>query len=673
MLKSAWFCLFLMQLSVLAGQQSHNDTLLHKDMDQVVVTAQFSPTDARETVNSVRLINRKTIEQKSASNLQELLQMEANIRISQDPLLGSEISINGLKGENVKILIDGVPVVGRLNGNIDAGQIPLHAIQKIEIIEGAQSLLYGSEAAAGVINIITRKSQVNGFESEAQLHYDAPGFRNINLRSGLHHKNWVFQGTGFLQQFVPVQSKDSSRDQVWNPKAQHGFRALARFNPDDRTDIRISGNWMREKVDNLGEIKRPVFKPYAFDDYFFTNRRDLSFQADRTTQKGLYLQSVISYNQFQRIKNSYRYDFEKSLNELIPGMQDTSRADGWLARFTVASNQNTSSIQYLVGFENYLESATGTRLADTVMEHSNDKLHTNDLGIFASGKYKIYEKLTLQAGARYNWNMRYGSALTPSAWLLWEPREKLQVKASVAQGFRSPSLKELYFNFVDINHFVTGNARLTPERSLNIRSEIVIHSLKAGDMLFALNLTGFYNNIDDRIILSALGPVHYEYQNVDTWRTAGGSLRVKWSLNDWLTLQTECVRTGFDQPENVQELRTGNYLWSTDVANDMTVTLISNVLNFNIWHKYTGRTPYFYNDNGTTKQGVAESWNMLNAGCTYQIPKAGIRLNAGVKNILNVQNFQFNNDNGIHIEASSQQSVHWGRTFFIGCSYVFKK
>jgi hypothetical protein len=141
MLKSAWFCLFLMQLSVLAGQQSHNDTLLHKDMDQVVVTAQFSPTDARETVNSVRLINRKTIEQKGASNLQELLQMEANIRISQDPLLGSEISINGLKGENVKILIDGVPVVGRLNGNIDAGQIPLHAIQKLKLLR-AHNLYY---------------------------------------------------------------------------------------------------------------------------------------------------------------------------------------------------------------------------------------------------------------------------------------------------------------------------------------------------------------------------------------------------------------------------------------------------------------------------------------------------------------------------------------------------
>jgi outer membrane receptor protein involved in Fe transport len=70
---------------------------------------------------------------------------------------------------------------------------------------------------------------------------------------------------------------------------------------------------------------------------------------------------------------------------------------------------------------------------------------------------------------------------------------------------------------------------------------------------------------------------------------------------------------------------------------------------------------------------VADSWNMLNAGFTYHIPKLGLRLNGGAKNLLNVRNFQFANDNGIHIEASSQQFVHWGRTFFIGCSYQFRR
>ena len=109
--------LFIGSISTLCAQQQR-DTIMEDKIDQVVITAQFTPTDTRETVNSVRVINRKTIEQRSVVNLQELLQTEPNIRITQDAILGSDVSVNGLKGENLKILIDGVPIVGRLNVNI---------------------------------------------------------------------------------------------------------------------------------------------------------------------------------------------------------------------------------------------------------------------------------------------------------------------------------------------------------------------------------------------------------------------------------------------------------------------------------------------------------------------------------------------------------------------------
>jgi outer membrane receptor for ferrienterochelin and colicins len=128
-------------------------------LDQVVVTGQFTPTDTRSTVNTVKVIGRQQIENRGAANIGELLQAEANIRINQDAILGGVISINGLQGENVKVLIDGVPVVGRLNSNVDLNQISLSNIQRIEIVEGAQSVIYGSDASAGVINLITKKSQ----------------------------------------------------------------------------------------------------------------------------------------------------------------------------------------------------------------------------------------------------------------------------------------------------------------------------------------------------------------------------------------------------------------------------------------------------------------------------------------------------------------------------------
>ncbi len=110
-----------------------------------------------------------------------------------------------MKGENLKILIDGVPIVGRLNGNIDAGQIPLNTIQKIEIIEGAQSLIYGSEASGGDINIITRKSQLAALETELNTQYEKiMGSEVFAARVGISKKKWLFQLNGNVTQLVPV-------------------------------------------------------------------------------------------------------------------------------------------------------------------------------------------------------------------------------------------------------------------------------------------------------------------------------------------------------------------------------------------------------------------------------------------------------------------------------------
>ncbi|MEO0008823.1 MAG: hypothetical protein RJA20_3019, partial [Bacteroidota bacterium] len=156
-----FLCILATVTTWCASAQSSRDSLPDNQLGQVVVTAQFAPTDARQSVSSVRVLSRQTIERRAVTSLGELLQAEPNIRITQDPVLGSAVSLNGLRGENLKILIDGVPVTGRLNGSIDAGQLPMNAVQQVEIIEGAQSLLYGSEASAGVINLVTRKSQLN--------------------------------------------------------------------------------------------------------------------------------------------------------------------------------------------------------------------------------------------------------------------------------------------------------------------------------------------------------------------------------------------------------------------------------------------------------------------------------------------------------------------------------
>jgi len=661
---------FLFSSMYLIAQMQPDTTTWNKNLDQVVITAQFTPTDTRETVNSVRVLNRKIIEQRSVVNLQELLQTEANIRLSQDPILGSDISVNGLKGENLKILIDGVPVVGRLNGSIDAGQIPLSSIQKIEIIEGAQSLLYGSEASGGVINLITRKSQTSDIDTEVNAQYETNGFRTLTARAGYTSKKITLQATGNIQNFIPALDTSQTRDQVWNPKRQRSVRAMLRYQPSERTDIRISGNILSEQVDNLGEKRRPVFKPYAFDDYYFTDRYDLNVHGERWTKSKNLIQATLGWNVFSRIKNSYRFDFDNENKTLLDGMQDTSSAKGYLSRFTFASDRKERKWNYLLGLENYYETATGTRLLDTTSVEPG-KAYTNDLGIFASGKIKLSPELTIQSGTRWTYNMRYGTAVTPSTWLFWQPKLPLQVRFSWAYGFRSPSVKELFFSFIDINHFVIGNAELQPEKSLNLRGEITWKKLHIHKTELSLTTTGFYNKVNDRIILTALGPVHYEYRNVESWKTAGGSIRINANIGDWLRFQSDVIVTGFYNSNT--DITNTKYLWSPDWANDLTLSLFDNKISWNIWHKRTGKTPFFYNQEGKTEQGTTDSWNMLNTGLSTHFMNKKIRVNAGIKNIFDVRQLQANNNNGIHIEASNQQNLHWGRNVYVGVTWQWQK
>jgi len=108
-------------------------------------------------VLKVKVIDIKRINSQGAYNLPSLLANELNVRINYDPMLGNSISLQGISGQNIKVMIDGVPVIGREGGNIDLTQINLSSVERIEMVEGPMGVNYGSDAMGGVINIITKK------------------------------------------------------------------------------------------------------------------------------------------------------------------------------------------------------------------------------------------------------------------------------------------------------------------------------------------------------------------------------------------------------------------------------------------------------------------------------------------------------------------------------------
>ncbi len=151
------------KISLKAGQQISLNIVMAataETLSEIVVTGQHSPQSAKNSVYKVRTIEQKRLETQGANTLQDVLANELNIRFSRDNALGtSGVSIQGISGQNVKVLIDGVPMVGRsgVSNEIDINQINVNTIERIEIVEGPMAVNFGADALAGVINIITKK------------------------------------------------------------------------------------------------------------------------------------------------------------------------------------------------------------------------------------------------------------------------------------------------------------------------------------------------------------------------------------------------------------------------------------------------------------------------------------------------------------------------------------
>ena len=195
-----------------------------------VVTAQYAENSSEKAVHKIKVIDQKKIETLGAVNLRDVLTNETNVRITQDNVLGSSTSVQGLSGQNVKILIDGVPIIGRVGGNIDLSQINLNDIERIEIIEGPLSVEYGTNALAGTINLITKKSARKKYNLNLNTYYETVGQYNVDGSLKFNRKGYnysltggriFFDGWDVSDPFITMNTikiADSTRFNSWKPK-----------------------------------------------------------------------------------------------------------------------------------------------------------------------------------------------------------------------------------------------------------------------------------------------------------------------------------------------------------------------------------------------------------------------------------------------------------------------
>lgn len=648
-------------------------------LNEVVITAQYAASSPEKAVHNIKIIDQKKIEAMGAQNLADVLSNEMNVRLSQDQVLGSSMSIQGISGQNIKILIDGVPVIGRLNGNIDLSQINMNNVERIEIIEGPLSVIYGTDALGGTVNIITKKGQKQKFSIASNNYYESNGQYNFDGKIAYQKKRsfislsggrnffdgWSRGDKAFLWEGEKL--ADSSRHQDWKPKEQY-FGSL--YFSQDFDDLKLSykGSYFQEEVTNKG-FPRPPYQENAFDDYYQTFRTDNSLNLSGNIQQKYAWDVLLAYNQFKRIKNTYfknLTNLQRSLTE-NPSDQDTTRFKAFIARANLISNNPSDQLNYQFGLDINHESAHGLRLKGLDQE-------IGDYALFATAEYRPFPKLLLRPGLRLAYNTDYDAPLVPSINMKYNlpvrsDNGSLALRFSYARGFRSPSVKELYFDFVDINHHIKGNSELKAEKSHNFN--LSIKKIQSKDKwLWKNGLSLFYNQISNMVSLAQIEGIRYSYFNLGEYSTLGAQFKSEYTIQHFkLSFGAGYVGRS-NRMHDLEEVK--KYTYSPEAKCNFFYEWHQYNLTFAAFYKYTGKLPFYRVDSeGQVHLTTMQDYHTADLTLSKAFWDHKLVLSLGSKNIFDVTNVTGMSGSGAHEDVAGSMAVGMGRTYFLALDFKF--
>ncbi|MGH1334587.1 MAG: TonB-dependent receptor plug domain-containing protein [Aureispira sp.] len=652
------------------------------DLDEtVVVTGQYTPTAVEKTLLPIRIITKAMIQQRAATSLTEVLQQEPSIRMAQDPVLGTTISMNGLEGKYVKVLINGVPMVGRSDGNLDLDRIAVHHIERIEIVQNALSVAYGTNALGGTINIITRRTMNESWSVSLLGQAQSNGLYNSSLQLGAQWKGWSLAWSGSYQHFNGF-SLDTLRSLQWNPKRQAQMTARLSYQlPKSSLRASYQFDYLQEKIDNRGVIKLHRFPSlaYARDYEFVTTTQDHSIAVlgylDK--DKAYYLDAFFAYNQYHRAKNAFVRSIAEnpSPDTLDPLDSDTTSFGAWNGRITLAKRFG-KRWETQTGLDWRYDYTTGARI-------EGKGASIADYALFSNVRFRPNSQWVIELGARLAYNSALQWPFTYTAGIQWAPKAGLRLQFSYARGIRVPSLKERYLDFVDINHHIKGNPNLKPEYAHNLRLGFSSSKVYGEGHLLRLQSSLFYNYIAQQITLFnyALDSAGNYVMDAQSTQFAYFNLEQyqNWGLNNQLMYQYKglTIRLGATVigHYNVLSESYGETIdpfqytleWSQEISYyhepwQASVSLYR--------RDYDQQLSYSAQENPMTGettivQNSLAGYGLMDLTLSKHFFNKSCRLSAGIKNLLNVQTVARSGASSNHQGTSSEANIAMGRLYFI--------
>ena len=494
-------------------------------LDALVVTAGRRLQRLADVPVATELITNREIRQTGATDLASVLTERTGVEVEGGHPVGSGVMIQGMGSERVLVLMDGQPFIGRISGKIDVSRIPTSMIERVEVVKGPQSTLYGSEAMGGVVNVITRDADGSVWTTAAT----ATAGNNGRLDLGINGLGGMGPVTGLLDV--------GRRSLALAPGWEGGSGALS-----NRWDALAKLGW-RTPVDGL----RLEATSLLLDEGQRWRSGQLYHFADNTQWSGR-IGGVWARGAHRLAPTFYVTAFDHlsrraTSEEPVAGTgeEETQR----LAEGEIVYGIDLGEHAVDAGVEARREAIRSDRVVGGERTHETAEAFLQSTLSWGA--------VSLVPGLRASWSDPWGSHWTPRVAAMVRPIPELALRLSVGEGFRAPAFKELYMEFLNIGpgfgYTVRGNPDLRPEVSRNVTASVEW----AGSRTY-LRVQAFENRFDDFIETRAVGDSSgvtvYTYGNVDDGFTRGGEVEAGVTRDGWRieggysVLRAERTKTG---------------------------------------------------------------------------------------------------------------------------------
>jgi outer membrane receptor for ferrienterochelin and colicins len=627
--------------------------------DTLVVTASATEQNLKDAPASISVITQEDLKRKPVQNLKDVLQDVPGVQLTNEGDNRKGVSIRGLDSSYTLILIDGKRVSSRnavfRHNDFDLNWVPVDAIERIEVVRGPMSSLYGSDALGGVVNIITKKigqkwTGTLSADSTIQEHRDRgdtyngqfytsgplvdgvlglKAYGSLSKREKDDQQSSSTSSTGETPRIEGFTSRDANVEFAWTPTENHDFTAGYGFDRQDRDSDSLDKNRLERQNYSLSHngrwgVGNSELKVYGekVDNKNPGNANAITSESNAVD--GKYVLPLGEINQLLTFGGEWRHDKLRDPVNLTGG-----------------SSSNTSASQY---------------------------------ALFLEDEWRIFEPLALTTGIRMDDHETYGDHWSPRAYLVYNATDTVTVKGGWATAFKAPSLLQLSPDWITGSCRgaceIVGNPDLKPETSESFELGLYYSGEEGWLEGVQASITTFQNDVDDRISISrtanvdqaqsypnyvglnADGEPIFRYYNVNKARIRGVETELKFPVaKDWkVTLNYTYndgrdISNGGNKPLSELPFHTANGTVDWKATQDWS---------FYVQGNYTGEKRAL--TSGAATPGGYVVWN---TGASWQATKA-VKLRAGVQNLLDKD-----------LSRDDYSYTEDGRRYFVGVDYKF--